>query len=47
MRSKGGALATTPSGAPESPAWQATYDPQISSSMRSFAFAPLDLGKRY
>ena len=47
MRRKGGALATTPSGAPESPAWQATYDPQISSSMRSFAFAPLDSGKRY
>jgi len=47
IRSKGGALATTASGSPEAPAWGAPYEPQIASSMRSFAFGTLDAAKRY
>ncbi|NDE00284.1 MAG: DUF4437 domain-containing protein [Gammaproteobacteria bacterium] len=47
IRSKGGALATTASGSPEAPAWGANYDPQITASMRSFAFGTPDPAARY
>ncbi|MFZ9585911.1 MAG: hypothetical protein ACO280_13305, partial [Pseudohongiellaceae bacterium] len=47
IRSKGGALATTASGSPEAPVWGANYDPQITASMRSFAFGTPNPAARY
>jgi hypothetical protein len=47
IRSKGGALATTISGAMENVTWSAPYEPQISAAMRNFAFGTIDPNKPY